>query len=315
MRHRRAKAARKTLKFFSLNCNVKPPFKILVDGNFLATSVKQKVPLFDRISKTLQNEEFTLYVCRSALDELNALPGPVFEEARQFGLDECIIIEREDIRPLVAADSSSSSTTTTTTRQRGGGGDANGKTNTAEASGKGGGGGGTPAEDIQSLVSLPPISSATTTSKRSKKTAVIKHDHNNTHNPQGYIVASQDETLSDILRNIPNVPQMHLSRGVLMFESPSAATRRKANFRERGKQMTGGGMMTGEERELIAKTRREERTKKRKEVDGQESGADGMRKKRKAKGPNPLSCKKKKGGERGGGGERNNDNKRSRRKK
>lgn len=79
--------------------------------------------------------------------------------------------------------------------------------------------------------------------------------------------------------------------------------------------MTGGGMMTGEERELIAKTRREERTKKRKEVDGQESGADGMRKKRKAKGPNPLSCKKKKGGERGGGGERNNDNKRSRRKK
>jgi len=72
-----------------------------------------------------------------------------------------------------------------------------------------------------------------------------------------------------------------------MFESPSAATRRKANFRERWKQMTGGGMMTGEERECINRIKREKRKM---------GGGGGVRKKLKAKGPNPLSCKKTKGG-------------------
>lgn len=310
MRHGRAKAARKTLKFFSLNCNIKPPFKILVDGNFLATAVKQKVPLYDRIGKTLQNQAFTLYICRSALDELNALPGPVFQEARQFGLDECIIIEREEIRPLVVASHSTDRRVGDSKRER---------ENSESTCGGGGGGGESPAQDIESLVTLPPISSSDTTSKRSKQ-AKKKTDENNTYNPQGYIVASQDETLSDTLRSMPNVPQMHLSRGVLMFESPSAATRRKANFQERGKQMTGGGMMTVEEREWIAKTRREERTKKRVVAAENESGGDGTRKKRKAKGPNPLSCKKKKNGARNSsGGDGGNNagvkNKRSRRKK
>ena len=73
--------------------------------------------------------------------------------------------------------------------------------------------------------------------------------------------------------------------------------------------------MTEEEREWIAKTRREERTKRREVVAEQEIGADGMRKKRKAKGPNPLSCKKKKDGTRNSSGGDSGKHKRSRRKK
>jgi len=230
------------------------------------------------------------------------LPGPIFQEARQFGLDECIIIEREEIRPLVVDSNSQSINQGHDSKV----GKHNSEGNDA---GEGvGGGGGSPAEDIQSLVTLPiSSSSSNTTSKRSKQSKEKHHEGNN-HNPQGYIVATQDETLSDILRSIPNVPQMHLSRAVLMFESPSAATRRKANYRERGKQMTGGGMMTVEEREFIVKTKREERTKRREVVSGQDGGVDGVRRKRKAKGPNPLSCKKKKGGDRKSGSQNGNSN-------
>eukprot|EP00560_Eucampia_antarctica_P002762 CAMPEP_0197833832 /NCGR_PEP_ID=MMETSP1437-20131217/20227_1 /TAXON_ID=49252 ORGANISM="Eucampia antarctica, Strain CCMP1452" /NCGR_SAMPLE_ID=MMETSP1437 /ASSEMBLY_ACC=CAM_ASM_001096 /LENGTH=271 /DNA_ID=CAMNT_0043438107 /DNA_START=39 /DNA_END=854 /DNA_ORIENTATION=+ len=104
MRHGRAKLARKTLKFFSLNFGIKPPYNVLMDGNFLVAVVKQKVPIHERIGKTLQNEEFNFFVCRSALDELAMLSESgggsnveLFTQARQFGLDECAIIESDDI--------------------------------------------------------------------------------------------------------------------------------------------------------------------------------------------------------------------------
>jgi hypothetical protein len=45
MKHGRAKAARKTLRFFSLNANIKPAYKVLLDGNFLAAAIKYKVGL------------------------------------------------------------------------------------------------------------------------------------------------------------------------------------------------------------------------------------------------------------------------------
>lgn len=97
MRYGRAKAARKTLKFYSLNANIKAPYKVILDGNFLAATVKHKVPIIDRLEKLLQGNEFSIYTTRSALDELNSLPGDIFQEARRFGLDECIIIERKDV--------------------------------------------------------------------------------------------------------------------------------------------------------------------------------------------------------------------------
>jgi|ERR1712038_1530504 len=110
-------------------------------------------------------------------------------------------------------------------------------------------------------------------------------------NKHGYFVATQDKMLSDTLRSMVYVPQMWLTRGVLIFDSPSAASRKFSQREEREKQKTGGGTMTTEESNLIRRLREERLMKKRKE-NADKCGNE--RKKRKAKGPNPLSCKKKK---------------------
>eukprot|EP00587_Corethron_hystrix_P010909 CAMPEP_0113320052 /NCGR_PEP_ID=MMETSP0010_2-20120614/14005_1 /TAXON_ID=216773 ORGANISM="Corethron hystrix, Strain 308" /NCGR_SAMPLE_ID=MMETSP0010_2 /ASSEMBLY_ACC=CAM_ASM_000155 /LENGTH=209 /DNA_ID=CAMNT_0000177737 /DNA_START=138 /DNA_END=764 /DNA_ORIENTATION=+ /assembly_acc=CAM_ASM_000155 len=99
MRHGRAKAARRTLQFFNLATSgaISPPYKILLDGTFLVGAIKNKVELFERVKKILQNSSFSFFVTRAVLDELNTLDkvskDATFGEARQYGLDECEIIE------------------------------------------------------------------------------------------------------------------------------------------------------------------------------------------------------------------------------
>ena len=189
--------------------------------------------------KTLQTDKIILHVTRSALDELSALSSSatnqenrsLLEEGRQFGLDECEIIER-------------------------------GSNDQANSN---------PAEDISKLVG---------------KTHGEKDEKH--FNKDAYIICSQDEALSDALRKWPNVPRMTLSRGVLLLESPSAASRRVSHYEERGKQITGGGTMTEEERDAIRNIKKSKR--KRQGADG--AFFSGERIKKKAKGPNPLSCKK-----------------------
>jgi hypothetical protein len=106
-----------------------------------------------------------------------------------------------------------------------------------------------------------------------------------------YFVATQDEQLSDNLREMAFVPQMRLVRAVLILESPSAASRRHAMFHERNKQSTGGGLMTEDEKGLVQKMKQKLRDDKKKL---QEVSAPIERRKQKAKGPNPLSHKKRK---------------------
>uniref|UniRef100_A0A7S4IM16 UTP23 sensor motif region domain-containing protein n=1 Tax=Odontella aurita TaxID=265563 RepID=A0A7S4IM16_9STRA len=286
MRYGRAKAARKTLKFYSLNSSerIGPPYRVLCDGNFLAASAKHKIPLRDRLTKNLQGEKFELFVLRSALDELRDLAeahegreeaGSMFQEARQFGLDECEIIERDAIPPPLD----------------GGGVDA-AKDAMAEL--------GDPGRDIVRLVSgsadrkVPP-------------------------NPGGYLVATQDEALSGMLRRMPLVPQLRLSRVVLLLEAPSAASRRFASGIERRKEMSGGGLMTAQEKELISTVRRRDRADKKetREKDQREEqrrrGTE--RRKKKAKGPNPLSCKKRKAADASQAGSSDNADKKTRRRR
>lgn len=227
-----------------MNCNIKAPYKLILDGNFLAASVRFKVPLVERLTKLLQGNEFQIYTTRSALEELNSLPGEAFQKARQFGLDECIILEKKDILKCSTEEEN-----------------IKGSPIDQKAF--------DPKEDIVNLVQGG--------------------------NAQGYFVATQDEKLSDKIRErLAYVPQMRMARGgVLIFESPSANSRRHAMREERGKQNTGGGTMTKEEKHLID-TLREERIRAKREQQQQARNGTGGRKKRKAKGPNPLSCKKKK---------------------
>ena len=102
MRHGRAKAARKTLQFFSRQ-GIRPPYVVILDGSFLLAAVLQKMPLCERLERILQHNTFYLKVTRSCLDELKALAEhpsekqEVLREARQWGLDECQILEHRDI--------------------------------------------------------------------------------------------------------------------------------------------------------------------------------------------------------------------------
>jgi len=264
MRHGRAKAARRTLQFYKLNApHLTPPYKILLDGTFLVATIRNKVPLFDRLEKTLQHEPFTCYVARSTLDELDELAkqskseddgSNVFQKARQFGLDECEIIE-------------------------------NGRVPNREDGA------------MQKTREFRDFSQASRDIHR------LATDGGN--NRLAYFVATQDDALSDSLRARAHVPLFRLGRAVLLLESPSSASRSYTGSRERAKLASAGGLMTAEEREMVSSVKRRDKRKRRGE-DAEErrkaerrtrdevGGGFNARRKKKARGPNPLSCKKKK---------------------
>lgn len=108
MRHGRAKAARKTLQFFRRSVGIEAPYQVILDGTFLVAMISQKVPLHERLDRTLQHETFVLHVTRSSLNELEKLATQtkqeVFAQARQWGLDNSdTIIEEADV-PAVHVD-------------------------------------------------------------------------------------------------------------------------------------------------------------------------------------------------------------------
>lgn len=269
MRYGRAKAARKTLRFFRINAHIKPPYKVLIDGNFLVTAVKQKVPIRERISRVLQNETFDLFTCRSNLDELMLKTGELYQKARQLGLDECQIIETKSIPPL------KSSTTM--------------EVKTIEQSKH------TPADPSKKRKRGDDDNkSGSETQSRDHIRRIISEVEGSVSNRRGFLVATQDENLSDELRSIPNIPLLRLSRGVLLLEAPSAASRQRSVYEEKGKQLSGGGTTTTEEKEILRRLKDRERKKKDDDEVTRTRFHPEQRKRHKAKGPNPLSCRKKK---------------------
>ncbi|EEY59702.1 rRNA-processing protein, putative [Phytophthora infestans T30-4] len=82
MRYLRAKGIRKALRQFHFLCGIKPPYKVLLDGNFIAMCLQMKVDVHERVPKYLQVKphECEFYVPRAALDELKTL-GEATKEA------------------------------------------------------------------------------------------------------------------------------------------------------------------------------------------------------------------------------------------
>jgi len=89
MRLKRAKAARKTLRFFQLNGGLAPPYKILIDGTFLVACVRNKVELQERIKRVVQEKPFRMYTIESALEELKSLS----EKAKELKKDDTIFTQ------------------------------------------------------------------------------------------------------------------------------------------------------------------------------------------------------------------------------
>ena len=232
MRHGRAKAARKTLQFFRLSVGISPPYQLILDGTFLVAMIAQKVPLRDRLDRTLQHQQFSLQVTRSSLDELEKLflanKNQSFKEARQWGLDYSDrIIERVDIPESADANDGNL---------------------------------GIAGSEILNLIQSKPQ----------------------------HFVCSQDETLLDSLRALGTTPLIRLSRGVLLLENPSKSSVNQANYKEKAKWSIAGSIKE-HERKLVDQVKqayRQDRERVRKAVPTH------ARVKHKAKGPNPLSCKK-----------------------
>jgi U3 small nucleolar RNA-associated protein 23 len=271
MRHGRAKASRRTLQFYRLNApHLKSPYKILLDGTFLVAATRNKVPLVERFSKILQHEQFTCYVTRSTLNELELLSqqrakgkqsgdsdesnSVFFDQARQYGLDECEIIEN-----------------------------CNTVANTNEK--------------VVNKRAFRDFSEA------SRDIYCLATDGGN--NGLAYFVATQDDVLSDALRGMPYVPLFRLGRAVLLLESPSSASRQFTGNLEQNKLKSAGGLMTSEERKIVDKVKKNDKRKRRELLKEEKQklekrsreeigGCFNERKKKRAKGPNPLSCKSKK---------------------
>ncbi len=210
----------------------------------------------DRIEKVLQGK-CILYVTRAALDELGQLAGTVFEQARQLGLDECEIIENESLPQIGDVEQVSEHQL------------ANSITKISAS------------EAIFRLLATKP-------DPEKKKRGGGKLP---TNNPKKFFLATQDTELADKIRtNVPNVPLLRISQSVLLLESPSLSSKKKAENEERSKQ-SAGTIMTTQEMEIVKDMKRQHRDTN---MNAKAETAALTRAKHKAKAPNPLSCKKKK---------------------
>lgn len=246
MRIGRAKAARKALTFYRINGDFVPPYKVICDGNFVVASFRYKIPLKERIRKVLQGCNFTLFVTRSTLNELEQISSEeIFINALNFIKEDCNIIENNPIQEL-----------------------SEDKT-----------------KELQHIKN----------SKPSIDIFKLVHDAN----LEKYFVATQDELLGKLLRKLPiHVPLLHIKKTVLTLESPSSSSFQLVSNVEKSKLVNN---MMKQEQSIVTKVKEEERKKKRKRfLEEQEKLTAERNKNRiakfrpKAKGPNPLSCKKKK---------------------
>ena len=107
-------------------------------------------------------------------------------------------------------------------------------------------------------------------------------------NRSKYLVATQEDTLRDHLRNVPGVPLFHIQRTVLLLEAPSSSSKHISAHQE-AKKLKGFSSTEMETFKNARKVKMQERAEKRRN-----DGVAGGPKKQIAKGPNPLSCLKKK---------------------
>jgi U3 small nucleolar RNA-associated protein 23 len=257
MRHGRAKAARRTLQFFHRTQGIHSPYHILLDGTFVVAVMKYNLPLMERLDRLLQHAAVHLFMTRSSVEELEKL-----KEHAAVGSDNKVLLEQahqwatKHCQGNILNDIPSREDCSSSSIHK----SVWDKLSTAG----------------QDLLCLVASKSAGEEGK------------------QKFFVASQDETLLDVVRNLGSVPVIRLQRGsVLLLESPSKVASQQDSREERQK-WSGKGSVTEQEKKLVDCVKQQERLERRKEIDTIAStGATGGRRKQKAKGPNPLSAKKK----------------------
>jgi rRNA-processing protein FCF1 len=284
MRHGRAKQARKTLQFFERTVGIRSPYHILLDGTFIVAVIKYKVPLADRLDTLLQHSAVSLYVCASTVTELHTLlssastknnttdHAEIFRQAIEWCSTNCQLIHTTEPSDVAA--------TATTTRTR-----VANNTNLSTA-----------AADIRNLVVSANTATTSQTTTATTESAVSNTNSSSSgpqHHHRRYFCASQDEDLLDACRHAATVPLIRLARGsVLLLEQPSKFASRADTHKEKTKWKSGT-VSTAEQQlvDLVVQQQKEQQ-RKNKTNTTKDNAMRSVRKPKKAKGPNPLSCKK-----------------------
>jgi rRNA-processing protein FCF1 len=299
MRHGRAKAARKTLQYFkrTVGLQTKPFLPVLLDGSFIVTLFQQKIlPVNARIERVLQIksssssstttttttttsssdpslEKIKYFITQPALAELQMILETLeskkhakttsFRDAMEWIRKECTVLKQQQQDDTIRLFNSP--------KKRG--------------SDK--------AKEQMSEKQQTPSSNAA----MDPKSAILYHVGTE-HDERVYVVGTQDEKLLEELRSMGTVPIMRLANNsVLLLEQPSKSSQRQAHGSELQKWKH-----SVPEAELalvrILKTSQSKTSKTPLSTNKNDKldptlvvPAPHQRAKRKAKGPNPLSCK------------------------
>lgn len=285
MRHGRAKAARKTLLYFkrTVGLQTRPFLPVLLDGCFLVALFQHKIPT-SRIERVLQvkssfatstgetelslasSDGIKYFVTQEAVSELETIKDTLekrktidkvtaFQDTLSFVKSQCTILKQQQ------ATTNNSEKRFSKKRKRG----------------------------LESHMSPTEVDKDTSTASTvlSSQEALLNHISSDT---RVYVVASQDERILDTLRAMGTVPIVRLANNsVLLLEQPSKSSQSKAMGEERSKWKN---TLPSVEKALVEVAK--EQIKSTKLVTNSKTHVTPrMRKKRKAKGPNPLSCKRK----------------------
>lgn len=260
MRHGRAKAARRTLQFFHRTQGIHSPYHILLDGTFVVAVMKYNLPLMERLDRLLQHAVVHLFMTQSSIEELEKL-----KEHAAADSDNKVLLEQAH-QWAIKHCHGNNILTDIPSRQ-----------------------------DCSSSIHKS-VWDKLSTAGQDMLCLVASKSTREQAGKQKYFIASQDETLLDVVRNLGSVPVIRLQRGsVLLLESPSKVASQQDSREERQK-WSGKGSVTEQEKKLVDCVKEQERRERRKEIDtagGTATGSSGRRK-QKAKGPNPLSAMKSK---------------------
>jgi rRNA-processing protein FCF1 len=291
MRHGRAKQARKTLQFFQRSIGLRPPFPVLVDGTFVVAFFSHKLPMATRVERLLQTHALHWLTTQSVVDELATLADKttdaemavVLREAHEWVQQHCRVVASELVSAAAAPPLDTATQSASTSKSKN-----NHKKDTAK-------------NKLEELSDASRDMLAVLTDCNG-----ILASNGGDHGSRGdnhekvsspLLLASQDEALLHAARQAGTVPVIRLARGtVLLLEQPSSVAQRQASAEERQK-WTVRGSLQEQEKVLVDLVKQQERQQQKSQQQGEQSGgafARTSRYKRKAKGPNPLSCKSKK---------------------
>lgn len=278
MRQKRAKSYRKQLAYLQLNFKFREPYQILIDAQMIMDAVRTKLDLEKALERTVQGKIKPM-VTQCTMEAL-------YKDGNQTAIDLAKSFERRKCGHIPRAVAETNKTAQKEKKQE-------------EAEEKQ-----EQDSDSKEEEDNDKKKSDTKSKKKSKKTKDDEEENNYTKTPSAcmwtvvavdktvnknrYVVASQDFRLRSRLRTIPAVPLLYLNRSVMVLEPMSEATTKARNEIETAKLMRG---LNPEHQAIVLGKRKADSEL---EKDNGNAGTSAVNKRKKAKGPHPLSVLKKK---------------------